>query len=71
MFFYEFGTLDGIILLGILAFFFIHVKRKEREEKYKAEHPIWDTPEWHEKWEKQLKEEAEEAEKIIFQKIMR
>ena len=65
MFFYEFGTLDGIILLGILAFFFIHVKRKEREEKYKAEHPIWDTPEWHEKWEKQLKEEAEEAEKRL------
>lgn len=65
MFFYEFGTLDGIILLGILVFFFIHVKRKEREEKYKAEHPIWDKPEWHEKWEKRLKEEAEEAERRL------
>ena len=65
MFFYEFGTLDGIIFLGILVFFFIHVKRKEREEKYKAEHPIWDTPEWHEKWRKKVEEQVESYKKEI------
>lgn len=66
MFFYEFGTLDGIIFLGILVFFFIHVKRKEREEKYKAEHPIWDTPEWHEKWRKKVEEQVEEERKRLI-----
>lgn len=65
MFFYEFGTLNGIILLGILVFFFIHVKRKEQDEKYKAEHPIGDTSEWHEKWEKRMKKEAEKAERRL------